>query len=76
MNTTVQYLIKLGLGILLFLVWLAASATPPWLGITIGQPILAAIFLAAWASLGLGAYQGVAAVRTVAKGPARQGLGR
>jgi type IV secretory pathway TrbL component len=64
MNPTVALALKYVVGILLFLVWLAASATPPWAGITIGQPILGAIFLVAWGSLGLGAYQGLTAVRT------------
>ena len=62
MNPNLALVLKYGLGALLFVVYLAASATPPWAGITIGQPILAAIFAAAWASLGLGAYQGYTAV--------------
>jgi hypothetical protein len=64
MNPTVTNILKYTVGILLFIVWLAASATPPWAGVTIGQPILGVIFVAAWASMGLGAYQGLTAVRT------------
>jgi hypothetical protein len=62
-NPTVTNVLKYIVGILLFVVWLAASAVPPWAGITIGQPFLGAIFVAAWASMGLGAYQGLSAVR-------------
>lgn len=62
MDPVASNIAKYVVGVMLFLVWLATTTAPPVF--IIDGALKAAIFAAAWAFLGLGAYQGTSAVKT------------